>query len=244
MRNNPVKYVDPSGHFWWFFIGLFIAALIGGVIGGFASFLQGGSFWQGFGIGAAVAVTVVAAQAAAAAAVTALLGQAAAASTLGQLGILTAAGALGSGVGESLQGGSFGHGALVGGVISAATFGFATIAGPAFQQLGSQLSEIVGPKIGQALAGFAESSAGQQLTKFLNKVGLGSQGAKSALAFSEDTIPAGNRLLVPGGAINAPTTFTKSGESFVRVAARPEKLRFSYKSPGGAQAETYPEKRL
>ena len=72
-RNNPLIYVDPSGHFFWFIFAAIAAivhaaaaaitaaatyvvanaaaiatgALVGGVVGGASSAAMGGSFWQG-----------------------------------------------------------------------------------------------------------------------------------------------------------------------------------------------------
>ena len=67
----------------------------------------------------------------------------------------------------------------------------------------------------------------------------GARSAGAAAAISEDTIPAGYRLVAPRGAINAPVEFTKPGETFIRVSANPRGLNFSFKSPGGVQGGTY-----
>jgi len=48
-RNNPLKYVDPSGHF---FIGLIIAAIIGAVVGGAVAAATGGDIVNGLITGA------------------------------------------------------------------------------------------------------------------------------------------------------------------------------------------------
>ncbi|MBN1521804.1 MAG: hypothetical protein JW928_04660 [Candidatus Aureabacteria bacterium] len=48
--NNPVKYVDPTGHFPW--IAVIIGAIIGGAAGGIAAYNNGGEVWKGALFGA------------------------------------------------------------------------------------------------------------------------------------------------------------------------------------------------
>lgn len=71
VRNNPLIFVDPSGHIFGLVIAFAIkaitaaatyvaahataiatGALVGGIVGGAASTMMGGNFWQGFGVGA------------------------------------------------------------------------------------------------------------------------------------------------------------------------------------------------
>ena len=52
-RNNPVKYVDPSGHF-FSLIAAIVGAIIGAVTGGVAAHQAGGDIWKGVLFGAAV----------------------------------------------------------------------------------------------------------------------------------------------------------------------------------------------
>jgi RHS repeat-associated protein len=47
-RNNPINYVDPTGHFWWWIIG----AIIGAIIGGVAAASAGGNVAAGALVGA------------------------------------------------------------------------------------------------------------------------------------------------------------------------------------------------
>ncbi len=47
-RNNPINYVDPTGHFFWIIAG----AIIGAIIGGAVAAATGGNIGQGFLIGA------------------------------------------------------------------------------------------------------------------------------------------------------------------------------------------------
>lgn len=49
--NNPLKYVDPTGHWGWI-IWAIIGAIIGGAAGGVAAYQNGGSIWQGILLGA------------------------------------------------------------------------------------------------------------------------------------------------------------------------------------------------
>lgn len=48
-RNNPIKYVDPTGHFFW---GMIIGAIIGSLIGGAVAAITGGDIGKGFLTGA------------------------------------------------------------------------------------------------------------------------------------------------------------------------------------------------
>lgn len=82
----------------------------------------------------------------------------------------------------------------------------------------------------RAVAPFVKQAAGPSLRKFAARYGP---------TLGEDTIPAGRRLMVRPGAIDAPLDYTKPGETFIRVADNPAGLKFSFKSPGGAQARTY-----
>ncbi len=53
-RNNPVKYVDPTGH-WWFIpllIKAIVGAAIGSLVGGALAAITGGDIGQGFAMGA------------------------------------------------------------------------------------------------------------------------------------------------------------------------------------------------
>ncbi len=51
-RNNPLNYVDPSGHFAWF-VAAIIGAIIGGAVGGISAGMAGGEIWKGILFGAA-----------------------------------------------------------------------------------------------------------------------------------------------------------------------------------------------
>ncbi|MDD5061971.1 MAG: toxin TcdB middle/N-terminal domain-containing protein [Candidatus Marinimicrobia bacterium] len=49
-RNNPIKYVDPSGHFFW--VAAIIGAIVGAISGGISAAQAGGSIWGGIFFGA------------------------------------------------------------------------------------------------------------------------------------------------------------------------------------------------
>jgi RHS repeat-associated protein len=51
-RNNPLKYVDPTGHLWWWVIPAIIGAIIGGVSAGIQSDWNLKASLVGMGIGA------------------------------------------------------------------------------------------------------------------------------------------------------------------------------------------------
>ena len=54
-RNNPVKYIDPTGYFW---LGVIIGAIIGAIVGGMAAHNAGGNVWAGIAIGAVIGAAV------------------------------------------------------------------------------------------------------------------------------------------------------------------------------------------
>lgn len=59
-RNNPVKYIDPSGNFWWI-VAAIIGAIVGAVTGAISAASQGGNILLGAAFGAVVgAITGVA----------------------------------------------------------------------------------------------------------------------------------------------------------------------------------------
>ncbi|MBU4487936.1 MAG: VCBS repeat-containing protein [Candidatus Omnitrophica bacterium] len=47
-RNNPIRYIDPTGHFWW----AVIAAIVGAIIGAISAHNAGGNVWAGAAVGA------------------------------------------------------------------------------------------------------------------------------------------------------------------------------------------------
>ena len=49
-RNNPVKYTDPDGHFFW--IAAIIGAVIGAALGGISAAQGGAPIWKGMLSGA------------------------------------------------------------------------------------------------------------------------------------------------------------------------------------------------
>lgn len=80
----------------------------------------------------------------------------------------------------------------------------------------------------------------------IEREGLRRWAAGYGRSIIEDTIPAGRRLMVKPGAINAPMEYTKPGETFIRVSDNPAGLKFSFRSPGGAHAKTsaFPEEQF
>jgi RHS repeat-associated protein len=156
-RNNPLNYVDPSGHFWFIpaiiaigkaiAVGAAIGSAIGGVIGGIGAAISGTSFWAGFGSG--------------------LLSGA----------ISGAAGGAAWGVGAVGVGGIFGAKAmsfwgtkLALGAFSGASSG---MAGAGFSGASISQGAMWGAVTGAAFTGVAISPVGQALGRGISKTGLG-----------------------------------------------------------------------
>ena len=144
--------------------------------------------------------------------------------TLAEIGLAASSGALSGGVDARMQGGHFSQGLLPGAVGGLLGYGAGRAIGAVAQRWGLPTPEPGG--VGQQVGLM------QSFRQWAARAGAGA-------ALSEDTIPVGNRLLAPRGAINAPVKFTKPGETFIRVSTNPQGLNFSFRSPGGAQAGTY-----
>jgi hypothetical protein len=104
-RNNPINYIDPTGHFWW------VAAIIGAILGGVSAALNEQPIWQGILMGAAGG---------------ALIGVGA--STFGFWGAV-AAGAFSGTANSAVFGGNLGIGALSGAIGAGLGYGLGTLAG-------------------------------------------------------------------------------------------------------------------
>ena len=106
-RNNPVKYTDPGGHFFW--IAAIIGAVIGAALGGISAAQGGAPIWKGMlsgalsGFGAGFGFTSFLPMVA--------------------WGAFTGAG------GAALMGTNIGLGALIGGLGSGIGWGFGSLAG-------------------------------------------------------------------------------------------------------------------
>jgi RHS repeat-associated protein len=118
--NNPLKYVDPSGHFGWAAFGLFIlyGALIGAAAGGMIAAIQGGNVWQGITQGAITGAISGAMFYAAGSAITwmAIEGASGPAFAAAQVALHATAGAASGAINASITGGDIGQGALIGGL--------------------------------------------------------------------------------------------------------------------------------
>ncbi|MBI4597338.1 MAG: VCBS repeat-containing protein [Candidatus Omnitrophica bacterium] len=126
VRNNPLRYTDPSGNFLWI---PFLIAAAKAILIAAATFA---AFNVGFGVATGQITTWTAAGHAALAGAAAgatfaagaiVVGPAIAGTLLGQLALIGASGAVGGGVGNGLAGGSFLQGAFSGAVGAVATFG-------------------------------------------------------------------------------------------------------------------------
>jgi RHS repeat-associated protein len=130
--NNPLRYVDPSGHFWGaFFAAIVWGALIGAAVGGFVAAAQGGDVVQGiiqgattgaisgaFFYAAGAACAVEAARAAEGAALTAM-----------KVAIHAQAGAMAGAINASITGGNAEEGIYIGGLSAGMAQGLGSSAG-------------------------------------------------------------------------------------------------------------------
>jgi len=90
-RNNPVKYIDPTGRFFW-------AAIIGAILGGISAAISGGNVWQGV-LGGLVGGAFVG------------IGY-----NLLEVTGAVVGGILGGAASSAINGGNIGYGALAGGI--------------------------------------------------------------------------------------------------------------------------------
>ena len=162
-RNNPVKYIDPTGYGWWdklwgnvvAGVAGILAGIINPVLGvavysalsaGISAMQSGANFWAAAGIGLAAGIVGAAAGFAAGAyagTFTFTKGVAWGASLIGGM----AAGAAGGATGALLTSGNVGMGALSG-AAAGATMG-------AFSGIGGELGSTLGKMFGMPLAGVA-----------------------------------------------------------------------------------------
>jgi len=150
--NNPLKYVDPTGHF---IEALLIGIMIGSVIGAATSAATGGNLWMGILTGA-----IGGAFGAAGATVGGMIG-----STTGGLIGAAGGGAAGGAVGAAATGGDIGKGALIGAISGIISFGVGQFNSPAV--LGSAYDTGWADLIGvasYAAGGAAGGAAGAAIT--------------------------------------------------------------------------------
>jgi len=114
--NNPINYVDPTGHFWWF-----LPIIIGAIVGGAMAGITGGNI--GFGILCGALSGAMFAGAAGIVTAMNLQGLAAA-------GVFAGAGAVSGAANAGITGGNVGIGALTGAIGGALGYGASTIGGP------------------------------------------------------------------------------------------------------------------
>lgn len=117
VNNNPLKYVDPTGHFAWLAFG--IAILVGALIGGATAAAFGGNIWVGMLTGAITGAVFFGAGQAIQAAGPALQAAGRGLAIAAKVSIHAAAGAVSGVVNNAIAGGGvdrLGKAALVGGI--------------------------------------------------------------------------------------------------------------------------------
>jgi|GEM_PF-1039312 len=187
-RNNPINYVDPSGHFFWF--APLIAAVIGAALGAAVAAATGGNIGQGALMGAiSGAIFWGAGQ------VIGILSKAmaipanSAAMTALTTGVHTIAGAASGALGALATGGDVGFNAAVGGIGAGASAwvggvfpikgdGLGAIAGRGVQRtlvgaiLGGGTSLVMGGSFGEGAAQGARTSAIAYTTNCIGAVAI------------------------------------------------------------------------
>lgn len=143
-RNNPLVYVDPSGHA-FIIDDILIGAAVGALIGGTVQEISGGHFVDGLLPGAISGAFFGAAGGYIAGAPSGSL------SSITQAGIHAAAGGISGGINAAISGGDIGMGMLIGGVSG----GVGKFAGP-YLERGGYLGELAGRSaIGGVMGGIS-----------------------------------------------------------------------------------------
>ena len=143
-RNNPLIYVDPSGHLFWL-DDILIGAAVGALIGGTIEEISGGHFVDGMLPGAISGAFFGAAGGYITGAPAGSL------SSITQAGIHAAAGGISGGINAAISGGDIGMGMLIGGVAG----GVGKFAGP-YLESGGYLAELAGRSaIGGVMGGIS-----------------------------------------------------------------------------------------
>ncbi len=234
--NNPARFIDPSGNIFFVaallalakiaVVGAAIGAVTGAFVGAVSAAVTGqsiaGGLAAGFVSGAAFGATAFTGGA-----LMGVLAPAFGASLLGQASLVAVAGAVSGGVGSSYSGGSFASGLLPGAIGGVVSFGV--------------VKGIGASSLGQAVA---RSPFGQAVGRVATTATAPIRQAYGTLATQLNTAIRGElvrpRIIVGEvRAMNAPLDHTQSGETFIRAASSAEKLRFSFKSPGGTLGQTH-----
>jgi len=198
-RNNPINFIDPDGHFFWFAALVFIAkmavvgaiagGIIGGVMGGIMAGINGTSVMAG--IGAGILSGAISGAAGGATFGTGMVGAvglgilsatSSAAAVNATVFILSvASGAVGGGAGSVSQGGSFASGAITGAITAGVTAGIGM--SPVGAKLGDAISKTAIGKIFQSVNGWVSSSFNE-------------------MYYSINTMPIGSMRNTPNTALN------------------------------------------
>lgn len=204
-RNNPVRYVDPSGHFVFLAALLFVAAsaAVTGAIGAavsvgvaaatgnihnFGDFAKAAG--KGFVAGAAAGGT---------GAVGALvMGPAIAGGLLGSVALGAGSGAVGGGVGSVLNGGSFGQGAGIGALTGGVFAGVGHAVGPyvAQTQFGQAAGRLTSPATSR-LGNLYNQALAPRTTGFDGLLTRAQYGIQSGLARVNNAFYPGRPALSP-----------------------------------------------
>jgi RHS repeat-associated protein len=227
-RNNPIKYVDPSGRWFW------VAVIVGAILGGASAAANNQPIWQGMLMGAAGGLMVGGGAAAfgfwGAVGGGILAGAGNAAATGGNIGFGALAGGLGAGLGYGLGswasgwesgsfwgelGGSMMAGAVAGGVgaeLSGGKFGQGAWMGAAYGSAGFFGSKAVGsldPRIRQSQARQQEARAKHALNSKKSdmiKIPVGGRSVSSFKLAGHEFLPDFQMGPGPGGKINTTRT--------------------------------------
>ena len=173
-RNNPIRYIDPTGNF---FIELFVAVVVAAAIGavvnvGIQAAMGNINSWSDLGSAALTGAVAGAATAVGGAALGATLGAmglagSVIATTVGEMAVVAGSAYLSNGVNNTLNGQNFNAGGWQSAVIAAGTFGALKTAGPHIQKALNKLGEKLKPALQKLKQTFNNNPSGDSIGKEL-----------------------------------------------------------------------------
>lgn len=171
-RNNPIKYIDPTGNLFWLAI-IAIAAIVGAVVNVAVQAAMGNIHsFKDFGKAALVGAVGGAATAAGGLALGPVLGAlgvagSIVATTAGEMAVVAGSAYLSNGVNNALNGQNFNAGGWQSAVLAAGTYGVLKAAGPSIQKALNKIGEKLKPALQKLKQTFNNQPNGPSIGKEL-----------------------------------------------------------------------------